>query len=92
MITEPGPNLIIADNKDTIKIDSILHRINISIDVHKSKRIVIVGHTDCAGNPNSDDKQIEQLLLSKNSLLKLYPQVEVFALWVNSNFEVEEIK
>ena len=60
-ITEAGPNLILAEQKDQGKIQSIFERIEISINKHHSVGIVIVGHHDCAGNPASKKEQIIQL-------------------------------
>ena len=51
MITEPGPNKILSENKDKNSIDSIKRRVKISVEAHKSRLIAVVGHHDCAGNP-----------------------------------------
>ena len=50
-ITEPGPNFILSEQRDSVSIQSILERLRISIERHKSIGIAVVGHHDCAGNP-----------------------------------------
>ena len=50
-ITEPGPNLILSKQTDSYLVESILTRLKISVEKHKSVGVAIVGHHDCAGNP-----------------------------------------
>lgn len=87
-ITEPGPCKILAENKERALIDSILQRIKISINNHKSHLIAISGHHDCAGNPCPDAEQKEQVKRSVEYLKGLYPEVEVIGFWIDSNWEV----
>jgi hypothetical protein len=51
MITEPGVDAILSENKDMQTIERIKKRLSISIEKHHSKFIAVVGHHDCAGNP-----------------------------------------
>ena len=46
MITEPGPNKILSENKDLDIIKSLREKIKISIKKHGSDTVVIVGHYD----------------------------------------------
>ena len=62
MVTEPGPNKILAENGDKATIESIKRRVKISVERHNSKQIAIVGHHDCAGNPVNKDTQITHIL------------------------------
>jgi hypothetical protein len=87
-ITEPGPCRIIADNKDKSAIDSILKRVKISVDVHKSNLIAISGHYDCAGNPCKEEVQKEQVKKSMEHLKNLYPNTKIIGLWVDSGWQV----
>jgi hypothetical protein len=87
-ITEPGPCKIIAENKDINAIDSILRRVKISVEIHKSNLIAISGHYDCAGNPCEAEVQKEQIRQSITYLKNLYPNVEVIGLWVDGNWKV----
>jgi hypothetical protein len=87
-ITEPGPCKIIAENTDINAINSILQRVKISVDIHKSKLIAISGHHDCAGNPCEAEDQKEQIKQTVEYFKNLYPDIEVIGLWVDSNWQV----
>ena len=88
-ITEPGPCKIIAENKDKSAIDSILKRVKISVDIHKSNLIAVSGHHDCAGNPTREEVQKEQIRQSITYLKNLYPNIEIIGLWVDSDWVVK---
>ena len=90
-ITEPGPCRIIAENKDINAINSILQRVKISIDVHKSNLIAISGHFDCAGNPCEAEVQKGQIKQSIEYFKNLYPNTEIVGLWVDSNWQVNSL-
>jgi len=90
-ITEPGPNGILAGREDPVKVQSILDRIDISVDKHGSSGIVIVGHHDCAGNPTAKDQQLQHLEQAVAFLRDSYPQVEVVSVWVNEDWCVEVV-
>jgi len=89
-ITEPGPNRLLAERDNPDLLDSILNRINISIEKHGSRTIAVVGHYDCAGNPVSRDKQIKQTAKAVAWLREQFPEVEVIGLWVDEKWQVEE--
>ncbi len=90
-ITEPGPCKIVSQNTDNLLLESIDNRIAISLNKHGSKIIFISGHYDCAGNPVSEEIQIEQLNKSQKILRLKYPNIKVKKLWINKNWEVEEL-
>lgn len=60
-ITEPGPNLILAEQNKPNLVKSIFDRIKVSVEHHHSKGIAIVGHYDCVGNPASIEEQISNI-------------------------------
>jgi len=91
MITEPGPNLILSRPDHTPAVDSILARIDISVHKHHSLGIAIVGHHDCAGNPSAKDDQTQQTTAAMQLLRRKYPATPVIGLWVNDNFEVDDV-
>ncbi len=62
MITEPGPNKILAENNDVILIESIKNRVRISVEKHGSEIIAITGHYDCSGNPENEKNQKEHIM------------------------------
>jgi hypothetical protein len=91
IISEPAPNRILAEQNDKGTIESILCRVNLSTQKHKSKQIAIIGHFDCAGNPGSMKKQIHQIRKSIAYLKGWFPKVEVIGLWVDGSWRVREI-
>jgi hypothetical protein len=90
-ITEPGPCKIIAENKDIDAVNSILKRVKISVEIHKSNLIAISGHYDCAGNPTKAEVQKEQIKQSTTYLKNLYPDIEIIGLWVDENWKVNSL-
>lgn len=54
--------------------------------------IAIVGHYDCAGNPADKDLQITHINKSIQFIREQhYESIEIIGLWVDENFNVEEI-
>jgi hypothetical protein len=90
-ITEAGPNLILSDKKNRILMQSILERLKISIKKHNSVGIAVVGHHDCAGNPAPPDGQIMHIQKAIEWLRHNHENIEIIGLWVNENWEVDEI-
>ena len=87
-ITEAGPVRILAQEQHSALADSILARVDISVNKHKSNAVAIVAHYDCAGNPVEKDVQLKQLKSAKKFLSENYPNIRVFGLWVDSNWNV----
>ncbi len=90
-ITEAGPVRILAEEQQSDLADSILARVDISVKKHKSKTVAIVAHYDCAGNPVKKDVQLEQLESAVDFLNDEYPDIKIFGLWVDSDWNVEQI-
>lgn len=91
-ITEPGPISILSKQSNPSLVDSILNRMEISIGKHNSGGIAIVGHYDCAGNPVAKDEQVQQIRNSIKFIGQHYKDAEIIGLWVDENWEVEELK
>lgn len=91
IITEAGPNLLLFEQKDRIKVQSIIERLEISIKKHHSAGIAIVGHHDCAGNPAPKREQIDHLLESVRFVQDRFKQSAVIGIWVNENWIAQEI-
>ena len=83
MVTEPGPNLLLAHQTDLTRVRSILDRVDISVHHHRSEAIAVVGHADCAGNPDAEKDQHRHLRDAAAFLKKRYPDAEVIAVWAN---------
>lgn len=90
-ITEPGPCAILAGDRGNPLARSISNRIDISLDRHGSRLICISGHHDCAGNPVPRSVQEQQIRESADILRKQYPQSRVVMLWINEEWQVEEL-
>ena len=90
-ITEPGPNLLLAENADEALVRSILNRLEISVENHKSVGIAVIGHHDCAGNPTSKEDQIGHIRKAIKFIREHYDNLEVIGLWADENFVVSEI-
>ena len=90
-ITEPGPINILAGGTDLSKIQSIIERLKISIEVHDSIGIAVVGHYDCAGNPATEKEQLIQIEKAVNFLNQKYNDIEIIGLWVDENWTVHEL-
>jgi len=92
MITEPGPNKILSENRDRTMIESIKKRVEISVVKHNSKLVAIVGHHDCAGNPVEKDTQLKQILSAKKTVETWNFDVKIIGIWVDENWEVCEVE
>jgi len=90
-ITAAGPIKTIAEGRNQKVIESILRRIKISMNKHKSKGMAVVGHEDCAGNPVDKQQQMAHLKASLAFLGERYPGTEILALWVDGSWTVHEI-
>ena len=90
-ITEAGVNKVIAEQSPQTIVESVLKKLSISVNAHRSCGIAVVGHHDCAGNPNPPETQIAHILQAIEFLRQLYPQMEIIGLWVNENWQVEEL-
>ncbi|MBC8184182.1 hypothetical protein H8E88_24070 [candidate division KSB1 bacterium] len=91
MITEPGPNKILADNDDKTVLTSIKKRVLISLDRHKSRLIFLAGHHDCAGNPADKETQLTQIISSVNTIKFWNLDAKVLGLWVDENWRVCDV-
>jgi len=90
-ITELGPCKILADNEDKISVDSIIGKIEISINKHGSKLIVISGHHDCAGNPCNEEIQRKQIKKAIKYLENNYPEIAIIGLWIDNKWKIKDV-
>ncbi|MCX6723611.1 MAG: hypothetical protein NT155_00345 [Candidatus Staskawiczbacteria bacterium] len=90
MVTEPGPNKILADNLDKALQEDIKKCVGISVHHHGSKIVAIVGHAGCAGNPATKEEQIEHLKKAKKTAESFGYQVEIILLWVDADWKTVE--
>ncbi len=91
-ITEPGPNKVLATNEDAELLNSIKRKLDISINIHGSRVISVVGHYDCAGNRVDYETQIKDIKKSIDLLQSWDLEVdEIIGLWVDENWKVHEV-
>ncbi|NGX32362.1 MAG: hypothetical protein K1060chlam4_00405 [Candidatus Anoxychlamydiales bacterium] len=88
MITEPGPNKVLSENKDRVVIESIKKRVGISIERRNSRLIAIVGHFDCLGNPSNKDVQLQDIKNAIEVVKTWELDAKIIGLWVDENFNV----
>ena len=91
MITEPGPVRFLAEDEDPWVSASIRRRLEISVNRHKSELVAIAGHHDCAGNPVPKETQLKQIVAAIKTVKGWNFKVRVIGLWVNENWEVQEV-
>jgi carbonic anhydrase len=88
-ITEPGVEKKITENID---VEQIKSKAEISIYKHKSDVIVVSGHHDCAGNPVSKEEHLAQIKNSIGVIESWKFPAKVLGIWVNDQWEVEQIQ
>lgn len=63
--------------------ENITHKvIDVSVGKHHSKGIAVHGHTDCAGNPVSDEQQMADILAAAAVIREMEPGVDVVPLFL----------
>ena len=90
MITAPGINKILARNNNST-IDLIKNYLKISLSIHESKLIALVGHYDCAGNPTGKKSQLNDILTAVKTICLWNFNVKVIGLWVDENWKVSVV-
>ncbi len=91
VISEPGPNKILAEGVDQQLLESIWARVEISLTKHDSIGIAVIGHHDCAGNPVAESDQQDHTTAAVRRVRERFGSVPVIGLWVDRNWEVSEI-
>jgi hypothetical protein len=90
-ITEPGPAKLLARCSDEEALASIKRRLEISVTKHGSRRVALVAHADCAGNPVDKDTQLHHLRLAAATLLTWGLPFQLDLLWLGDDFQVTRI-
>jgi hypothetical protein len=90
MITEPGPDAILATGHRG-DWASIERRVQISVNTHGSKAVAVVGHHDCSGNPVPDEVHQEQIRQAAALLRRWNLGVRILGLWVSKSWAVEVV-
>jgi carbonic anhydrase len=92
MITEPGPDRILAEGTPAAQ-DAIKARVLISVNKHGSETILVAAHHDCAGNPVARAQHEEHI---RRSIIRIHswklPVKRIFGAWIGENWKVEIIE
>lgn len=82
-ITEAGlVGVLSKEPVDNSLFESLKSKIEISLDKHHSRGIVVHGHEDCAGNPVDDEKHKQDVLAAAKLIKSLFKEVEVVPVFV----------
>jgi hypothetical protein len=92
MITFPGANGIFSNELRLAEASLAKHSASISVEKHNSRIVAVVGHYDCAGNLGDKSHHYVQIrkALQEISLWKL--PAKIVGLYVNDNWQVEEVQ
>ncbi len=88
-VTGAGMNKIINAEDDTLV--PYKNAAEISVTKHGSKSVAVVGHYDCAGNPVSEDEHKIHIRQAIEKINSWGWPVEVVGLWVNSDWQIEQV-
>ena len=78
IITEPGPDKVLSENKSMDIIESIKRRVLLSIERNSSKNIIIAGHHDCKANPVEEKVHYRQIKESVDKIKEWNLEVDVY--------------
>ena len=91
-VSEAGPLKILSERTDACRLGSLMEQIRISLEVHGSEFITVVGHHDCAGNPMGREVQEKQMGEALAYLKESYGEgITYIGLYVNERWEVERV-
>ena len=88
VITEAGMDGVLAKQED---ISEVMRSIKVSVTRNRSTRLFVVGHFDCRGNPIDRNQHREEIANAVKRLKPLWPDQEIFGLWVNDLWQVEPV-
>jgi len=87
IITEPGPDKVLSENKSMDIIESIKRRVLLSIERNSSKNIIIAGHHDCKANPVEEKVHYRQIKESVDKIKEWNLEVDVYGVWVGKGWK-----
>lgn len=89
-ITQPGPEKALTRGSHAV-IDAIRSNVGVSISAHQSQIIAVAAHTQCAGNPVSDEEHKEQIRAACQVIASWGYSARIVGLWVNDWWQVEVV-
>lgn len=90
LVTEPGMDKVLSQDNSSV-LGRIRRNTEISLEAHDSRVIAVVGHFDCAANPVSPHKHIEEIKESMRTVISWNLGVKVVGLWVDELWEVHQV-
>lgn len=78
VITEPGPDAAVTTSDDD-ELTALLRKVQVSQRAHRSSTLVVAGHSDCAGNPVTDEEHHQQLHHAAARLAHHLPDTRILA-------------
>lgn len=87
-ITEPGADFVLSNGSDDL-IQHIYQEVMISVSLHRSNSILLVGHHDCAANPVDQEQHIHHILKGIRKIQAWDLGVRTYGLWLGENWRVE---
>lgn len=91
LITEPGSDKVLSENKALTIIESIKRRTLLSVEKHKSKIVIVTGHHDCAVNPVGKGEHYRQIKKAVQNVKEWNLKVDVYGVWVDEDWEAKLI-
>ncbi|CUU02973.1 hypothetical protein JGI1_00640 [Candidatus Thermokryptus mobilis] len=91
LITFPGADGVLARGESKA-VEMIKKNVETSVRAHSSNLIAIVGHFDCAGNPVDEKTHIENIKSCVEKISSWGLGLEVIGLWVDSSWDVVQVK
>ena len=90
--TEPGMDSYLNSCSEEDK-DKLKKKVLISVEKHHARYVLVAGHADCAGNPVSDEEHKKNIADAVNIVRtwNMPEGISVTGLWVNPQWQVEEI-
>ncbi len=89
-ITEPGMVAQLSTG-DERTLDSTRRCLEISVHIHGSRFIAVVGHYDCTGNPVNRKVQYQQIEASCRIIAEWHFEVQIIGLYINDLWQAEEV-
>ena len=87
MVTAPGADKMLAEGVDK----TLRRKVTVSVEVHGSKLVAVVGHYGCAGAPESKAEHLEHVRQGVARVKSWKLGATVVGLWVNKAWKVEKV-
>ena len=88
MVTEPGPEMVLTQGTPE-DIAALKRKMMVSVNAHHSTCVAVVAHAECAGNPVSDERHMQQVRQSVEQIVAWGLPIRVIGLWVNHAWSIE---